>query len=106
MAPENKIKQFFINMPCFKCNNLFTEDKIHLLRNESNYQVLKISCDCGKNIGIAIMGLGLDEITSNVEIDNDNMAAINSDDVLNAHQFICNLDKDWHKYLPNITFEQ
>ncbi len=105
------IKEFFSNMRCSQCNNFFEQESIRLLRQEGVYLVVKIACEvCGKNIGLAMLGLdreslkksmGTVEEFESIKFDVDSKQPIDYDDVIDAHNFIEEMGSDWDKYLPN-----
>lgn len=55
---EELIKEFFSNLKCSQCHNYFSKDSVKIMRQESNYTVVKVICPhCNKNIGLALLGL-------------------------------------------------
>ena len=105
------VKEFFMNLRCTQCNTRFTEDSISVMRQESNYTVVKILCACcSKNIGIAIVGLDKESMKRAVELSNENPeipfasssldSPITYDDIIDAHEFFNNLDENWMSFLP------
>ena len=108
---EKKLNELFRNMCCSKCRNDFDENSITIVRqedsDEENILVAKLCCQhCGKSFGLAFLGLNDIEL-KNKYTDNDiafemhyGVPPITTDDVLDAHQFIKNLDENWKKYLP------
>ncbi len=105
------IKEFFSNMRCSQCNNFFERESIKLLRQEGVYLVVKIACEiCGKNIGLAMLGLDKESIKKSMsatgdfeslKLEMDDNQPISYDDVIDAHNFIEELGADWDKFLPN-----
>ncbi|MEW5821037.1 MAG: hypothetical protein AB1782_12670 [Cyanobacteriota bacterium] len=105
------VKNFFSSMHCSKCHNLLKPDGITLLREESNFYVVKIICiDCNQPVGLAIVGIQprepkeyTIEKEDYIEKGPDNNAPpITYDDVIDAHQFFSNLGSDWSKHINNI----
>jgi len=101
---KTKISKLLSGLCCSVCKHDFDENAIHIKREEKNLLVLQIVCqECGKNFGTALLGM-----PSNFdENDNDNALEIqdcplpiNYDDVLDAHNFIDKLEKDWNKFIP------
>ena len=99
---KKKIEKLFSNLCCSQCRNSFDENSITIKRQEEGLTVIGLECKhCGKNFGIAFLGLsdigvkGYEplEVTEGPE-------PISYDDVIDAHRFIKNLEKDWSKYLP------
>lgn len=107
---EKKISILFKNLCCSKCKSDFDESSIDIMRQENspeeNMIVAKLTCQhCGKSFGLAFLGLG-DLDVKEAQTDEDIAFAIreeappiSTDDVLDAHEFIKNLDEDWNKYL-------
>jgi len=108
------INEFFSHVKCSNCDEFFNNESIELVRQESNNIVVRITCaKCGKNLGLAILGidraqhknsLDFSEDTSNksdmpVSVNADE-SPITYDDVIEAHQFFNGLGEDWSKYLP------
>ncbi len=101
---KSKIKKLLDNMCCSVCHHDFDENSISIKREEEDLLVLQIVCsECGKSFGLAL--LGTDSIS--LKEDNDDPLTfqecplpINYDDVLDAHNFIDKLEKDWTKYIP------
>ncbi len=108
------IKQFFMNVRCSQCNEYFEENSIQLVRKEENNVVVRVGCSyCGKNLGLAILGVDKSEFQRSLtfqEKDNDQMNSeatysndpITFEEVAQAHKFFNSLDSDWMKYLPKI----
>lgn len=102
---KKKIEKLFSNLCCSQCRNGFDEDSIVIKRKEDGLLVVGLECKhCGKSFGVAFLGI------SNVDVKDyeplevvQGPEPINYDDVIDAHNFIKNLEDDWSKYLP---FEQ
>ena len=61
--------------------------------------------NCGKSFGLAFLGISDIDLKEFEDKDlvlkmQEEAPPITSDEVLDAHKFIKNLDKDWKKYLP------
>lgn len=103
-----KLKKLFSGMCCSNCRHDFDENSIKIMREEEGLYVVQVVCQsCKKSFGLAF--LGLESVTLKPgEVKDDDFALeiqegpppINCDDVIDAHEFIKNLDKDWHKYIP------
>lgn len=98
-----KLSKLFSGLCCNVCKHDFDEDAIHIKREEKNLSVLQIICpECGKNFGLAILGTE----TASADKKDDALCIqecplpINYDDILDVHNFIDKLDKDWNKYIP------
>ena len=113
MVINEIIKEFFSNIRCTQCHDFFDEESINIVRNENNYTVVRVTCsNCGKSIGLALLGLDKDSIKNSmerlsdqnnetpVEISN-NGSPITYDDVIDAHNFFYGLGNDWSKHLPD-----
>ena len=112
----NFINDFFSHVKCSHCHEFFKEDSIELVRQEANNIVVRISCtNCGKNLGLAILGIDRKEYKNSLKFseetaeNNDMPISVNAekdpityDDVIEAHQFFSELGDDWAKYLPEI----
>ena len=90
-------------MCCSVCRNDFGEDAATVLRNEGDLLVLRIKCTkCGKNFGIALLGAGLDNAKDDEPfVFQQRPEPVNYDDVIDAHNFIKQLDGGWMKYIPD-----
>lgn len=103
-----KIEKLFADLCCSECRSDFTEDSIKIVREEDGLSVIQIVChNCNKSFGLAFLGLESIELKSNEITDEDlklqiqeGPDPINADDVIDAHKFIQNLDKDWQKHIP------
>ena len=88
------IKRFFETLKCSQCDNFFTKESITPIRMEENNVVVKIICSlCGKDMGLAILGLNREGFGMPDE-------QITCEDIVEAHQFFNGLGDDWMKYLP------
>ncbi len=100
---KSEIKNLLSNMCCSVCKNDFNEESICIIREEKNLLVLQIVClNCGKSFGIALLGNA--DIKENKDTPLEFQQCpqpINYDDVLDAHNFIDKLEKDWNKYIPD-----
>lgn len=100
------INKLFSDLCCSNCGHDFDEDSIYILREEEGLFVLQVICpECQKSFGVAI--LGMESIAVKEPEDTklplqikDLPEPISSDDVIEAHKFFKNLDKDWKKYIP------
>ena len=104
------VKEFFSKLRCTQCCESFTSESVSVLRNEDNYTVVRVLCShCGKNIGMAILGLDRKSMENAMEPDKLEASPINCadgenpisyDDVIDAHQFFDSLGDDWIKHVP------
>lgn len=103
-----KIEKLFADLCCSECKSDFTEDSIQILREEQGLFVIQIVCaKCNKSFGLAFLGLESIDLKSTDVSDEaiklqiqDGPDPISMDEVIDAHKFIQNLDKDWQKHIP------
>lgn len=108
------IQEHFTQLHCPHCNRSFTQESVRLIREEEDYWVVKVSCtSCLNSAGIAIVGIEYEEISKkhpkrfglakefspHEELKFRDKPPINTDDVINAHNFIQSLGSDWMKFL-------
>ena len=101
---KKKMKILFENLCCSQCKNGFDENSIVIKREEAGLLVTHLECQhCRKSFGVAFLGFNSIDIkdASPLEIQ-DGPEPINYDDVIDAHEFIKNLDENWQKHLPKI----
>ena len=108
------INDFFSQVKCSQCHEFFKEDSVHLVRQEANNIVVRIACThCGKNLGLAILGIDRAEYKNSLKFSEDTAkksdmplsinaeeSPITYDDVIEAHHFFSRLGDDWAKHLP------
>ena len=100
---KKKLGQLFSNLCCSICKHEFNEDSITIKRDEQGLLVTNLHCtNCGKDYGIAFLGFSDFEVKSNnyeplEAIDGPD--PISYDDVIDAHRYIKNLDKNWHNFI-------
>ena len=93
-------------MKCTNCNHFFNKEDITILRDEGDYIVARIYCNhCGKNLGIALLGLDHEMMKKTFESsDTKNISGIDRpityDDLIDAHTFFSSLGDDWTKFIP------
>ena len=99
---KKKIEKLFSNLCCSQCKNGFDENSIAVKRDENGLLVIGLECrHCGKNFGIAFLGFSDIDVKNYAPLEvTEGPEPISYDDVIDAHRFIKNLDKDWSKYLP------
>ena len=100
---KSKIKKLLNNMCCSICKHDFDEDSIIIKREEKDLLVLQIICkECGKSFGLALLGTGEESVKEDEPLSfQECPLPINYDDILDAHNFIDKLEKDWTKYIPD-----
>lgn len=95
---EINIKNLFKNLCCSKCKNEFENDSITIIHKDDKLLTINLTCTkCNKDFGLAY--LNIEKGDNELEIQ-DGPDPINTDDVINAHNFIKQLDKNWQKYIP------
>jgi len=104
------IRKFFENIKCSQCDNFFTRDSVQPIRIEENNVVVKILCSlCGKNMGLAILGIDREEYKNSIKFHSDGETVEGTDlpddpityeEVAEAHKFFSSLGSDWMKFLP------
>lgn len=112
---KRKVATLFKELCCSACKSDFTEESVTVMRKEDSPDdemlVLRLVCqNCGKSFGVAFLGISDLELKDYSE---DDLALkiptgaepINSDDVLNAHKFIKQLDKNWQKFISDLGDE-
>jgi hypothetical protein len=110
---KRKISILFKELCCSVCKSDFDENSILIMREEKNKNeemiVLKLICPtCGKNFGVAFLGMSDLKLKNHSDEDfilkvQGGANPINSDDVLDAHKFIKKLDKDWQKFISGLN---
>ena len=72
------------------------------MREEKELSVIQITChNCGKSFGIALLGINELDIKEPLPFEmQDCPERITSDEVIDAHNFIKDLDENWQQYLP------
>ncbi len=100
---KSDIKKLLSNMCCSECKKDFDEESIVILRNEKDLIVIQIVCsNCGKSFGIAFLGTAGVKGDENKPLEFQTCPKpIDYDDVIEAHNFIDKLEKDWSKYIPD-----
>ena len=102
---EKKFKILFSNLCCSHCKHGFDENSVEIKRQERGLLVTHLTCqNCGKSFGLAFVGssnfdLKPGEHVTPLEVC-EGPAPISTDDVLDAHKFIQNLDEHWQDHLP------
>lgn len=109
---ERKVVTLFKELCCSVCKSDFTEESVSVMRQENTPEeemlVLRLACkNCGKSFGVAFLGISDLELKNYTEDDlalkvKTGAEPINSDDVLNAHKFIKQLDKNWQKFVSDL----
>jgi len=107
---KSDIKKLLASMKCAECSREFQDNSFTIMRQEDGLFVLQIkSRKCQKGFGMAFLGLEKDElldvinedfaVAPEVESDAEDVKAIDYDDILDAHEFIQNLDENWKRFV-------
>ena len=110
---KKKLIKMFEDLCCSNCHNAFEEDAITIVREEKDFYVLQIVCNkCLKSFGLALLGNNPFEIKDDKNISTkkikdedlilkieEDTPPISYDDVLDAHEYIKNLDKNWQNFI-------
>ena len=103
---KKKIAKMFENLCCSDCKSDFDENSVNILRQEDNFFVINITCNkCHKSFGIAFLGINSVNMKDEDISDNDilevqeTIKPISYDDVLDAHEYIKNLDENWQNFV-------
>ena len=99
---KSKLVKLMDNFCCSNCQCDFDEESLSIVREEAGLVVVQISCqNCGKSFGIALLGINELDIKSPAPFEiEDCPDKISFDDVIDAHNFIKELEDDWQKYIP------
>lgn len=110
---KRKISALFSELCCSDCKSDFDENSVRVMREEKTkgeeMLVVRIVCsNCGKSFGVAFLGISDLEFKDYADEDltlhvQEGPKPISVDDVLDAHQFIKTLDKNWQKFIANIV---
>lgn len=106
------VQDFFCKMHCSNCKSHFKPDGIKLLKEESGYYIIRLTCiECNQPVGIAIVGIKepplIDANDPPLLTDHlmkkgnqeEEPPPISYNDVINAHKFFSNLSSDWSKHI-------
>ncbi len=107
---KTDIKKLFGSMKCSICAESFKDKSFTIMRKEDGLFVLQVKCKkCDKGFGIALLGLDKEELLASINEDfaaptkgegvDTKSKAIGYDDILDAHEFIQNLDENWQKFM-------
>lgn len=109
------IQNFFSRMRCNYCSHSFAPNDIELIRQEEGMYIVNVHCGhCDKQNGVAMVGLESSEetgqpifnfpdpeLTEGEVYRLSDYDPITEDDVLDAHQFIQDLDESWIQLIPS-----
>lgn len=108
---KRKITTLFKDLCCSVCKADFDEKSVTIMREEKNPNeemiVFKLTCqECGKSFGVAFLGISDLKLKNYPEDDlvlhvQEGAAPISTDDVLDAHKFIKEFDKNWKLFMSD-----
>jgi len=112
---KRKISTLFKDLCCSKCKSDFDENSVKILREENNSDeemlVVRMVCqNCGKSFGVAFLGISDldlkdysdDDVVLHVQ---EGASPISVDEVLDAHKFIKELDKNWQRLIADLVID-
>lgn len=109
---KRKIVTLFKDLCCSVCKADFEEKSVIIMREEKTpgeeMLVVRLVCqNCGKSFGVAFLGIADLDLKNYKEEDlvlhaHNGPDPINTDDVLDAHKFIKQLDKNWQKFIKDL----
>jgi hypothetical protein len=106
------IQQFFTQMTCQHCQEPFEPESIQLIREDKGVYLVSVNCHhCQRQVGVAMVGVESNtkeatqkyadpELTPEEKERLSAFTPVETDDVIEAHQFFQNLGRDWQKYIP------
>lgn len=115
------IQQFFTQMTCQHCSHNFEPNSIELIREDKGVYLVAVNCHhCERQVGVAMVGLESKEGDmvkagsrfKDPELTEEELERlqvfepIETDDVIEAHDFFQNLGKDWQKHIPQDMLER
>lgn len=108
---KRKIATLFKELCCSVCKADFNEKSVTIMREEKKQNeemiVFKLTCQkCGKSFGVAFLGISDlklkncsdEDLTLHVQ---EGAAPISTDEVLDAHKFIKEFDKNWKQFMTD-----
>lgn len=109
---KRKITTLFKDLCCSACKSDFDEKSVMIMREEKTQGeemiVFRLTCqECGKGFGVAFLGVSDFDLKNYAEEDlvlqvQEGVAPISTDEVLDAHKFIKDFDKNWKKFISEV----
>lgn len=100
---EKDIATMLIDLCCSRCKNDFEQNDVTFIHKEGAYNVINITCSkCGKDFGTIYLKLTdntSDNVADIILKDTRDKPPINSDDVIDAHEYIKDIEKNLEKFL-------
>lgn len=98
---KEKLKKMFANLCCSECHADFEEESFLPVRTENELFVVQVVCPkCGKSFGMAMLGCKPDMKEQKPLEIVPSPVPISQNEVLDAHNFIKNLDEKWMDHVP------
>ena len=86
---DKTVKKLFKNLCCSKCRNDFTKDSLTIKEQEGDILICNLKClICEKDFGDVVLNFNRKSDRHEPLEIIDGPPPINSDDVINAHEFI------------------
>lgn len=112
---KRKIITLFKDLCCSVCKSDFDEKSVQIMREENTKGeemiVFRLACqECGKSFGVAFLGISDFELKDYSDEDEvlhmqKDAAPISADEVLDAHKFIKQIDKNWQKFVNDLQVD-
>ena len=116
MRDEEKMRKklvvLFKELCCSQCKSDFKEESFTIMRKEDSMIVFKTTCaQCGKSFGAAFLGISDFDLKNYPEEEvklkvKEGTKPIDSDEVLDAHKFIKELDTNWKDFISKLDDEE
>ena len=110
------IQNFFTRMRCNYCSHSFSPEDIQLIRQDESIYIVNVYCNhCSTQNGVAMVGVevpGEGQVFPDPELTEEELERladfqpITDDDVLEAHEFISQLDGNWTRFIPQEMLER
>ena len=100
---KKNLKLMLKELCCSRCKSDFDENSINFIHQNKECNVVNIVCQkCGKDFGLAFLKITDNTSKNNEDLilkDSRNTPPINYDDVIDAHRYIKDLEKNWHDFI-------
>lgn len=102
---EKDISLLLKDLCCSRCKADFDEKSVKYIHEEKEYKIINLVCQkCGKEFGIAFLKITdntSDDIKDIILRDNRDKPPIDSNEVIDAHEYIKDFETNWKKFLDN-----
>lgn len=100
---EKNLATMLKDLCCSRCKNDFEEKDITFIHSDGVYNVINITCSkCGKDFGTIYLKF-TENTSENIKDlilkDTRDKPPISSDDVIDAHEYIKDIEKNFEKFL-------